>query len=129
MPQTIREGSTGPDVVQWQQAIGVSPADGVFGQLTTSLTKQWQTANALVPDGVVGPQTWGMIGVTGTGTRVSITPAPKPVTKLALPTAGAGKVTSLTTANWLGVPRSVWMLGAVGGLFVGFHFHSKKLAR
>jgi len=55
---TIREGSTGPAVQEWQRIIGVS-ADGKFGPNTKAKTIEWQKRNGLTADGVVGPATWG----------------------------------------------------------------------
>jgi putative peptidoglycan binding protein len=54
---TIRRGSRGTTVRDWQRAIGVV-TDGVFGPLTEKETISWQTAHALEPDGIVGPKTW-----------------------------------------------------------------------
>jgi hypothetical protein len=67
MPATIRKGSRGPDVVKWQTIVGVE-ADGAFGPKTEAATRQYQTANKLVPDGVVGPATWGVALGTNAGT-------------------------------------------------------------
>lgn len=36
-------------------------ADGYFGSNTESAVRQFQTANSLVIDGIVGPQTWGAL--------------------------------------------------------------------
>lgn len=55
--ETLRLGSSGPDVVKWQNVVGV-PADGKFGAGTSSATKTWQAARGLSPDGIVGPKTW-----------------------------------------------------------------------
>ena len=63
---TIREGSTGSDVIAWQQilirdiAISQYPytADGNFGAGTKLATQTWQRAHNLIDDGVVGPATW-----------------------------------------------------------------------
>ncbi len=55
--QTIKLGSTGPDVIQWQKIVGVT-ADGSFGPATNSATLKWQSAHKLAADGVVGPATW-----------------------------------------------------------------------
>lgn len=56
---TIRKGSTGPDVKKWQSILKIT-ADGVFGPATESATKSWQSAHKLVADGVVGPATWSL---------------------------------------------------------------------
>lgn len=55
--QTIREGSTGQDVVDWQHILGVT-ADGSFGPKTKEATIAWQKSKNLIADGVVGPATW-----------------------------------------------------------------------
>ncbi len=61
---TIRQGSKGPAVVEWQKFLGTN-ADGNFGPNTTTLTVAWQKKwNTLHPtakldtDGVVGNKTW-----------------------------------------------------------------------
>jgi putative chitinase len=56
----IRIGSNGPMVKQLQNFLKESP-DGVFGSFTEQSVKAWQTKNGLVPDGVVGPKTWGVM--------------------------------------------------------------------
>jgi hypothetical protein len=63
---TLRPGSRGQDVADWQLALIVGyphpPArtlviDGVFGHHTTQSTKAFQRSAHLVVDGVVGPKT------------------------------------------------------------------------
>lgn len=54
---TIKRGSKGPAVADWQRVIGVT-ADGDFGPNTESKTKTWQAARGLTADGIVGPKTW-----------------------------------------------------------------------
>ena len=56
---TIRLGSTGDDVTKWQGLIGVT-ADGSFGANTLQATIDWQRKHKLLPDGIVGPASWGM---------------------------------------------------------------------
>jgi peptidoglycan hydrolase-like protein with peptidoglycan-binding domain len=56
---TLRKGSTGADVVTWQNVLGV-PADGKFGPGTHAATVAWQKARKLVADGIVGPKSWDM---------------------------------------------------------------------
>lgn len=77
---TLQLGSTGPDVVRWQQIVGVSPADGEFGPITKAATMKWQTNHGIAPDGVVGPMTWKAAETMG---KAPSTPAgfkPPPVT-------------------------------------------------
>lgn len=56
MPQ-IKNGSKGKAVKIWQIILGIT-ADGVFGPITESKTKQFQQKNKLVADGIVGAKTW-----------------------------------------------------------------------
>lgn len=54
---TIRQGSSGDAVKEWQKILGVNP-DGKFGPATMAATKTWQKSKGLKDDGVVGPMTW-----------------------------------------------------------------------
>lgn len=53
---TIRRGSSGDEVKEWQTFLGLTP-DGNFGARTEKATMRWQSARGLSPDGVVGPAT------------------------------------------------------------------------
>ncbi len=53
----IKQGSSGPNVVEWQRIIGVA-ADGKFGPGTKAKTIEWQRNHGLSADGIVGQQTW-----------------------------------------------------------------------
>lgn len=60
---TIKYGSRGEPVIHWQRflkAVGYYKidVDGIFGDETAGYTKNYQQANGLVPDKVVGPFTW-----------------------------------------------------------------------
>jgi peptidoglycan hydrolase-like protein with peptidoglycan-binding domain len=44
-----------------QTALGIIPVDGKFGPQTDAKVKQWQAANGLTADGIVGPQTWAKL--------------------------------------------------------------------
>jgi peptidoglycan hydrolase-like protein with peptidoglycan-binding domain len=84
---TVKEGSTGSAVKQLQQLLtdlgyDTGGVDGSFGPHTAAEVKDFQRANGLVADGVVGPKTWGMLQGLGTPQ----TPAPTP------PVSGSGDV-------------------------------------
>lgn len=53
---TMRRGSRGGEVKKLQEALHISPADGVFGPNTERVVKEYQTSLGLVPDGIVGPK-------------------------------------------------------------------------
>jgi len=59
--QTIRKGSRGPLVAEVQEILGIHPADGIFGPGTAREVKEWQSANGLVADGIVGPKSLGKL--------------------------------------------------------------------
>jgi Meckel syndrome type 1 protein len=56
----LRLGSTGPDVVRVQSALGQVP-DGVFGPRTDRAVRVFQGRNSLLVDGIVGTHTWGTL--------------------------------------------------------------------
>lgn len=53
----LRTGSRGTHVIFWQRALGI-PADGHFGSQTARATREWQRANGLDIDGIVGVNSW-----------------------------------------------------------------------
>jgi len=53
----LKVGSTGDDVVKLQKKLGVDPV-GTFGPKTETAVKEWQQANGLTADGLVGDTTW-----------------------------------------------------------------------
>lgn len=61
----LKLGSQGPEVVALQTYLNLT-ADGSFGPKTEAAVKQWQSANGLVPDGVVGPKTIAIMGLIDT---------------------------------------------------------------
>lgn len=58
---TLRQGSTGAEVMCLQSLVGASP-DGKFGPMTAAAVKVWQTSKGLAPDGVFGPMSRGAMG-------------------------------------------------------------------
>lgn len=66
MPQTkrkiVRRGDTGTDVKAVQKALSI-PEDGIFGPNTDRAVREFQRLSGLVVDGIVGPATWGALGI------------------------------------------------------------------
>lgn len=58
---TLRRGDAGPWVQRLQQALGIVPADGVFGPRCEAAVRVFQRGQGLVPDGIVGPRTWAFV--------------------------------------------------------------------
>lgn len=55
--RTLQRGSKGEDVKTLQRMLHLYD-DGIFGKLTEEKVMEFQSANSLTPDGVVGPKTW-----------------------------------------------------------------------
>jgi putative chitinase len=70
----LKLGSTGEDVIKLQKKLGVDPI-GKFGPKTEAAVKQWQSANGLGADGIVGDGTWSKMFSEGTTTLLT-EPAP-----------------------------------------------------
>lgn len=75
-PPLLKLGSSGPWVSYLQSKLGVS-VTGTFDAGTDTAVRALQTDKGLGVDGVVGGQTWGVLGVTGGGGGSA--PAPGPV--------------------------------------------------
>jgi peptidoglycan hydrolase-like protein with peptidoglycan-binding domain len=58
---TLRRGARGDLVAQLQTGLKL-PADGLFGPGTEAALRQFQRDHGLVPDGIVGPRTWALLG-------------------------------------------------------------------
>ena len=75
MAVTYREGSTNREMnKRIQKVVGCYP-DGYWGKLTTEAVKAWQKAHGLAADGIVGPATLAVMGLSAVAQAVS--PAPK----------------------------------------------------
>lgn len=72
----LKNGSTGPEVKNIQEKLGVDPT-GNFGPKTEAAVKAWQKANGLKDDGIVGPNTLTKMGiaVSAAATPVTVTPS------------------------------------------------------
>lgn len=58
----LKIGSKGNEVALLQEFLELQ-ADGIFGKGTQTAVKEFQTANGLVSDGIVGPATWDAMGL------------------------------------------------------------------
>ena len=58
---TLRRGDRGEMVRIVQAKLGLG-IDGIFGPNTEANLRRFQLANGLVPDGIVGPKSWKLIG-------------------------------------------------------------------
>ena len=56
----LQRGCRGDGVRILQEALGIT-ADGIFGHGTERALKRWQLSNGLVPDGIAGPATYGVL--------------------------------------------------------------------
>jgi len=61
----LKVGSRGKQVKDLQEFLGAD-ADGIFGKGTEAAVKEWQAANGLVADGLVGSATWDAMGLATT---------------------------------------------------------------
>ncbi len=63
---TLKKGSRGSDVKLLQRKLNLMQ-DGIFGPLTDEAVREFQKANGLTVDGIVGAKTWKALGVTNSG--------------------------------------------------------------
>lgn len=83
---TIKQGSKGPFVIEWQNFLGIA-ADGAFGPQTHNATTAFQRVHGLTPDGIVGANTWGK--AIGLSTGSAATQAAKAVADVTSKAAAA----------------------------------------
>lgn len=56
--EIVKLGSKGNAVKNLQTLLGIKPVDGIFGAATDKAVRDFQKANNLCQDGVVGSKTW-----------------------------------------------------------------------
>ena len=99
--ETLQKGSQGEETKKWQTFLKSQGydlnVDGIFGDVTDKYTREYQAANGLGVDGIVGKNTWGKAGFTDISTPVSA-PTMKPATSApTLNTTPTAKPTLNTT--------------------------------
>lgn len=110
----LRQGSTGPAVVQLQTLLlsagfNPGPIDGIFGPKTEAAVLAFQGSKNLVQDGIVGPLTW-----TALGANCTTSPPPPPSV---CPTLRLGS-TGATVKRLQGLlTTSGFSPGAIDGIF------------
>ena len=62
----LRKGDRNDYVKAWQTFLNgagypCGKIDGIFGKKTEAAVKAWQSDHGLVPDGIIGPKTWGSL--------------------------------------------------------------------
>lgn len=57
---TLKKGSKGNEVKELQGLLHIFQ-DGIFGAITEEAVKEFQRANGLTPDGIVGDKTWAKL--------------------------------------------------------------------
>lgn len=100
-PATIKQGSTGAVVTQWQQVLGIT-ADGKFGPATVAATKTWQAAHGLVADGVVGPKSWTAAQPVTVAVKPIVQTVVKTITTTTKPTIKNGS-SGVAVVEWQGI--------------------------
>ena len=65
---TLKIGSRGNEVRQLQAKLNCA-VDGIFGPITEEAVKDFQQANGLTVDGIVGSNTWAKLGITAANPR------------------------------------------------------------
>ena len=73
--ETIQKGSSGDSTKKWQEFLKSQgydlEVDGIFGNITDKYTREYQAANGLTVDGIVGKNTWGAAGFSDLYTPIS----------------------------------------------------------
>jgi peptidoglycan hydrolase-like protein with peptidoglycan-binding domain len=67
----LKKGSHGARVKVLQRDLGLSPADGIFGQGTYKAVRRFQRRHGLTVDGIVGTVTWRLVHGAGKVRRTS----------------------------------------------------------
>lgn len=103
--ETLKKGSRGASVKTLQTKLNLL-ADGIFGNLTDEAVREFQKANGLTVDGIVGDKTWAKLGVTN----------PRNITKIIVHCSATPKGEDYTTDD-----IKKWHLQS-GFSDIGYHY-------
>lgn len=100
---TLQKGSKGNEVSEWQRFLNSQgynlAVDGDFGDKTDAATRQYQSANGLGADGIVGANTWGKAGYSNMNTPTSVPNVGNAPTRPTLSTTAAATPESKPLPN------------------------------
>jgi len=68
----LYQGDKRPVVTTMQKLLGGLTCDGDFGPATATAVRNFQRANSLTPDGIVGPRTWSKLMILGDKLTVDV---------------------------------------------------------
>jgi peptidoglycan hydrolase-like protein with peptidoglycan-binding domain len=114
MHPTIRQGSKGADVKEWQRLMNISPQDGNFGPATKKKTIAFQRDHQLKQDGIVGPKTWMAAYASYSATSNAPMPGAVIDTTNILPPAIAPTVTQMVNRPPVPQTSQVWQKPQAG---------------
>ncbi|MBS2026868.1 MAG: peptidoglycan-binding protein [Deltaproteobacteria bacterium] len=127
---TLKQGASGSDVVALQQALtalgyDTGGADGSFGPHTLAAVKQFQAAQGLTADGVVGPMTWAALDAASAGSSTPVTPPTNPQPAPAGDVYALGSGASSLGLSYTGTSTSINAVHTSSGAVGAFAFQSK----
>lgn len=97
--KALKVGSRGAAVVELQKALGLTPADGIFGKMTKAAVVSYQSAHSLTADGVAGKLTIKSLNEGGTQGGTTPPPVSGAVTASLAATNPVGDVYATGTAQ------------------------------
>lgn len=130
----LKTGSSGVAVVELQTflnaALGTTlSTDGAFGPMTASAVMQWQTANGLLADGLVGPMTKAVMNATATPTTPSAPTTPStPSTSAGTYSFGSAMLKNGSTGEGVKAVQAFLNAATSAGLSVDGAFGPKTTA-